>query len=94
MSTLRQPDLFILDEQFELFEDRPSQGVSADPEEVRAEMNALLAELRAAKTMPWTEDDVGFYQVVFPQMSNWLPDDEAAQLCLEFEAEMARLKAA
>jgi hypothetical protein len=93
MPSRRQPDLFIPDEQPETFEDRPSQGVSADPEEVRAEMLGLLAELRAAKIMPWTEDDVGFYQVVFPQMSNWLPKDEAAQLCLEFDAEMARLNA-
>ncbi len=94
MSSKRQLDLFSSDEPPEETEDRPSPGVSADPEEVRAEMLALLAELRAAKTMPWTEDDVGFYQVVFPQMSNWLPKEEAAQLCFEFEAEMARLKAA
>jgi hypothetical protein len=94
MSLNRQPDLFLPDEQPELFEDRPSQGVSADPDEVRAEMHALLAELRAAKTMPWSEDDLGFHQLVFPQMSNWLPKDEAAQLCFEFEAELARLKAA
>jgi hypothetical protein len=93
LSLNRQLDLFILDDP-DLFEDRPSQGVSADPEEVRAEMLALLAESRAAKTMPWTEDDVGFYQTVFPQMSNWLPKEEAAQLCLEFDAEIVPLNAA
>jgi hypothetical protein len=30
----------------------------------------------------------------FPQMTNWLPDKEAAPLRFEFEAELARLKAA
>lgn len=92
MSSHPQLDLFSTDEQPEA--ERPSQAVSADPDEVRAEMLGLLAELRAAKTMPWTEDDVGFYQTVFPQMSNWLPKDEAKQLCLEFETEMTRLLAA
>jgi hypothetical protein len=29
-----------------------------------------------------------------PQMTLWLPDDEAEQLRFEFESEMARLKAA
>lgn len=34
------------------------------------------------------------WQTVFPQMTNWLPDNEAAQLRLEFETELERLKAA
>jgi hypothetical protein len=30
----------------------------------------------------------------FPQMSNWLPPEEKAQLCFEFEMEVKRLEAA
>jgi hypothetical protein len=31
---------------------------------------------------------------IFPQLTNWLPDDEGAQLRFEFEAEIRRLEAA
>jgi hypothetical protein len=30
----------------------------------------------------------------FPQMTNWLPEEEGAQLRFEFETELARLEAA
>jgi hypothetical protein len=38
--------------------------------------------------------DCGFWKQIFPQMTNWPPKDEAAQLCFAFEAELARLIAA
>jgi hypothetical protein len=31
---------------------------------------------------------------IFPQMTNWLPDEEGAQLRFEFETEIKRLEAA
>lgn len=65
-----------------------------DPDDVRARMQALLGEVRAADTLPWSDSDVRYYATVFPQMANWLPDDEAAQLCFAFEIELERLKAA
>jgi hypothetical protein len=34
------------------------------------------------------------WQTVFPQMADWLPDDEANQLRFEFMQEIERLKAA
>jgi len=34
------------------------------------------------------------YKTIFPQMTNWLPEEEARQLCFEFEREIARLEAA
>ena len=43
--------------------------------------------------MPWDDDRAGLYRVIFPQMTNWLADDEAAQLRSAFEAELARLGA-
>jgi hypothetical protein len=93
MALNRQPDLFTPDDP-DLFEDRPLVVYRADPDEVRADLHKILAEARAATALPWDADTASLYEVIFPQMSNWLPQEEAAQLCLEFEAELARLKAA
>jgi hypothetical protein len=42
----------------------------------------------------WDSARVRLYSTIFPQMTNWLPEEEAAQLRLDFEAELARLEAA
>jgi hypothetical protein len=44
--------------------------------------------------MPWPERDTRMWQIVFPNMANWLPDDEAEQLRLDFAREMERLNRA
>ncbi|HEY4775526.1 MAG TPA: hypothetical protein VIH40_11970, partial [Xanthobacteraceae bacterium] len=75
-------------------EDSPTPVYRADPDEVRAELYKILAEARAAKKLPWEPAKVSLYRTIFPQMTNWLPEEEAAQLRFEFDAEMARLKAA
>jgi hypothetical protein len=91
----RQPDLFQDETQADLFgDDAPTPVYRADPHTVRQELHKLLAEARAAQTMPWDAKRVTLYQTIFPQMANWLPADEGAQLRFEFEAEMERLKAA
>jgi hypothetical protein len=90
----RQLDLFQNDEQSDLSEDQPTPVFRADPEKVRRELLAILAEARSAQTLPWPAERAGLYRVIFPQMTNWLPDEEAAQLRFAFETEMARLKAA
>lgn len=94
MALNRQPDLFLPDPQPELLEDRPERVYRADPDEVRRDLQRLLDQVRAAKTMPWEPRKVRLYQTIFPQMANWLPEEEAAQLRFEFEAELERLKAA
>ncbi len=66
----------------------------ADPAEVRAELLAVLAKVRAAQSFPWDARRTRYWRTVFPQMTNWLPDDEAAQLRCEFETEIRRLEAA
>ena len=66
----------------------------ADPEVVRGELLAALAELRAAQSFPWDARRTLYWRTVFPQMTNWLPDEEAAQLRFEFETEIRRLDAA
>ena len=91
----RQRDLFLDDEQADLFgEDLPTPVYRADPDKVRQELYKILAEARAAQTMPWDAEDVLLYRTIFPQMTNWLPEEEGIQLRFEFEVELARLKAA
>jgi hypothetical protein len=91
----RQGDLFQNDEQANLFdEDAPTPEYNADPDEVREELHKILAEARAAKAIPWDAHRTRLYRTIFPQMTNWLPEEEGAQLRFEFETELARLEAA
>jgi hypothetical protein len=95
MASSRQSDLFQQDEQSDLFgEDTPTTEYRADPESVRAELYKILAEARAAQKLPWEPKTALLYRTIFPQMTNWLPDEEGAQLRFEFEAEIRRLEAA
>jgi hypothetical protein len=66
----------------------------ADPDEVRAELVQVLAQARAARSFPWDARRTLYWRTVFPQMTNWLPDEEAAQLRFAFEVEIRRLEAA
>ncbi len=72
----------------------PARHYLPDPEKVRQRLAALLEKARSAEKMPWSERDARMWQIVFPNMANWLPDDEAAQLRFEFAQEMERLTAA
>jgi hypothetical protein len=90
----RQRDLFQDDEQDGLFgEDSPTPEYRADPDTVRQELYTILVEARAAQTIPWDARRVTLYRTIFPQMTNWLPEEEGAQLRFEFETELARLEA-
>ncbi len=85
--------------QADLFDPDPSAEpapvvVGADPSKVRAELQAMLSTLRAASVLPWTVEDLRYRRTVFPQMSRWLPEEEAAQLCFAFDRELERLLAA
>jgi len=95
MARINQPDLFEIDDQTHLFgDDTPTPEYRADPEAVRAELHNILAEARAAERLPWEPKTVQLYRTIFPQMTNWLPDEEGAQLRFEFETEIKRLEAA
>ncbi|HWA22896.1 MAG TPA: hypothetical protein VG735_10915 [Caulobacterales bacterium] len=87
--------------QSEMFESQPDMfGTETapqyrpDPEKVRARLHNLLAEARGANVIPWSRPVLTLYKTIFPEMSRHLPEDEAKQLCFEFEAEIARLEAA
>jgi len=62
-----------------------------EPDQVRARLNRILAEARAAATLPWDRARADLYRIVVPQMTSWLPEDEAVQWRLAFDTEMARL---
>jgi hypothetical protein len=74
--------------------EQTAKAYRADPDKVRAELLSVLAKVRAAGSFPWDARRTLYWRTVFPQMTNWLPDDEAAQLRFAFETEIRRLEAA
>lgn len=75
-------------------EDTRPDPTTVDPDEVRRELIALLEIARAARDeAPWDRRTHRYHQVVFPQMANWLPGDEADQLCFAFAKELERIEA-
>jgi hypothetical protein len=72
----------------------PRQRSTPDPETIRRRLQSLLEKARAAQSMPWSERDARMWQTIFPNMANWLPDEEADQLRFEFAQEIERLKRA
>ncbi len=94
MSRHDQPDLFG-DGQPDLFGvEAAPVSYRADPDKVRARLEAILAQARMAETIPWNRAEIRLYRTIVPQMTLWLPEDEAAQWRFDFEAELSRLKAA
>lgn len=94
---MTQTDLFGKGpDQAELFGDQVRQKrewvVNADT--VREKMRLMLDTARNAQTMPWPPRKAKRYETIFPQMADWLPDDEAAQLRFAFAQEIERLKLA
>lgn len=87
---MSRPQLDLFATQDDLF---PSAPVvyRADPERVRRRLQRILSEARAANRMPWDRERERLYRKLVPQMALALPEDEAAQLVMEFEAELDRL---
>lgn len=94
MAHANQPDDSEAEMQTDLFGAAPVPAYRPDPEKVRARLHKILAEARAAQTLPWEPTRVSLYRTIFPQMTNWLPEDEGAQLRFDFETELSRLEAA
>jgi hypothetical protein len=90
----RQPDLFVTESQSDLFDAEATPAYRPNADKVRARLHKILAEARAAQTSPSEAASISLYRTIFPQMTLFLPEDEAAQLRFEFEAEMARLEIA
>lgn len=69
----------------------PQEDYRPDPEHVRQRLNAILAVARAAPQQPWPEKKQRVWQIVFPNMAKWLPEEEREQLCFAFAREIERL---
>jgi len=72
----------------------PLPPYEPDLDDVRARLNRILGEARAARKLPWDSERIVVYRAVVPHMIGWLPEDEATQLRFEFETELAWLEAA
>jgi hypothetical protein len=94
MSGSDETDHYEDEMQADLFGGEPVPAYRPDPDKVRARLHKILAEARAAQTLPWAPGRVSLYRTIFPQMTNWLPEEEGAQLRFDFETELARLEAA
>lgn len=94
VSTMSDQDDFFGRAQLGLgLEDTRPDPTHVDPQEVREELRAILATAKSAlDAAPWDRRTHRYHQVVFPQMARWLPDDEAAQLCFQFAAELERIE--
>ncbi len=85
-----QLDMFA-EEEAALFPAEPVV-VHPDPDRIRRRLNRILAEARAADSMPWDTNTSRLYRKVVPQMVLALPELEAAQFRLDFERELERLQ--
>ncbi len=92
MAKPRQPDLFGNAAQGDLLGDTIPAYRPPDLDAVLTRLHAILAETRAADSLPWSRAAV--LRAIVPHMTSWLPEEEGEQLRLEFEKEMKRLKAA
>lgn len=78
---------------FDLGDKAPSKSYEPDPNEIRQELNEILADARAATDdSPWDERTFKYHKVVFPQMANWLPAEERDQLRFEFAQQIERIE--
>lgn len=91
MARAKTAELFEQTKQGELFGAPAAPVYRPNLDKVRARLEKLLAEACAAETMPWETSQLSLYRLIYPQMTLWLPEDEAAQYRLAFDAEMERL---
>lgn len=78
---------------FDLGDAPAAKSFEPDREEVRQELQSILATAKAAiDQCPWDERTFDYHKVVFPQMANWLPDEERDQLRFEFAQEVQRIE--
>jgi hypothetical protein len=69
-----------------------AQPTTPSVESIRERFQALLELLRGADVMPLSGRELAYWTVVTPQMSNWLPPEEKAAVCDEFDTHLARLQ--
>jgi hypothetical protein len=88
----RQADLFAA--QPDLFDGAPARPIGPSAEAIRARLDALLATVRAAESMPWDSRRTRVNEALFHQMANWLAEPDRGTLRDAFAQELCRLRAA
>ena len=79
---------------FDLGEKPVRTSYEPDLDEVREDLQAILASAREVTAGAlWDDRTYRYNKVVFPQMTRWLPADEAEQLCFAFARELERIEA-
>ncbi len=81
-------------DQMNLFAAEPTPALPAyrpDPEKLRSRLRRIIGQARAAEAAPWPATTLNLYRTIVPDMTRWLPDDEAADWRAQFEAELERL---
>ena len=79
---------------FELGEEAPASSYSPKLEEIREDLNGILAQARSVtEESPWDVRTARYKKILFIQMAKWLPEDEGEQFCFEFLAEFERIEA-
>jgi hypothetical protein len=62
-----------------------------DPDDVRRRLHKMLNKARASEDeLPWSLETTLRNRVIFPQMANWLPHEEAEELRAAFRKELER----
>lgn len=80
--------------QFDLFAKKAEAApnpYTPEPDNIRARLARILEEARAAEVVPWEPAKARMYNNIFPQMTNWLPPEEAERWRADFFSEMERL---
>lgn len=79
---------------FELGEEPRGSSCAPNLAHVREDLKTILAEARSGTdAAPWDLRTFRYKKIVFLQMTRWLPEDEAEQLCFEFAKELDRIEA-
>ena len=77
----------------DLFDAPVAKPFAPDQQEIRDELTAILQiARRALDACPWDQRTFKYHKVVFPQMANWLPEQERDQLRFDFAQEVARIE--
>ena len=71
-----------------------ARAPAPDPEAIRGRLNRLIGTLRSAAAMPLSDRDARMWRTVVPNMTKWLPEEEAEAIRTAFAREMERLGAA
>jgi len=69
----------------------PERSSTPDLNGIRARLNGLIDTLARSTQMPLSDRDLKMWRIVVPNMTKWLPDDEAAHIRSMFIGELKRL---